>query len=211
MSNESIRATALDWIGANQQRLSDFNARIWSHAEPAWREYESARDYVELLRAEGFTVEAGSGGMPTAFVATWGEGAPVLASFSEYDAVPGNSQQAVPYPAPREGLHPYAAGHTDPHSVLGTAALAAILGAKRGDAEAWREGPAQAVRRAGGEGLRIEAGPCRQGLLRRARRRGGLAPLAAEHRDGRDSIRRLLERGDHLRGRPARDTGSIRR
>jgi aminobenzoyl-glutamate utilization protein B len=130
MSNESIRATALDWIGANQQRLSDFNARIWSHAEPAWREYESARDYVELLRAEGFNVEAGSGGMPTAFVATWGEGAPVLASFSEYDAVPGNSQQAVPYPAPREGLHPYTAGHTDPHSVLGTAALAAILGAR---------------------------------------------------------------------------------
>ena len=68
--------------------------------------------------------------MPTAFVATWGEGKPVLAGFSEYDAVPGNSQQVVPHPAPREGLHPYAAGHTDPHSVLGTASLAAMLGAK---------------------------------------------------------------------------------
>lgn len=130
MSNDTIRATALDWIGANEQRLSEFNARIWSHAEPAWREYKSARDYVELLRAEGFSVEEGSGGMPTAFVASWGEGSPTLASFSEYDAVPGNSQQVVPHPAPREGLHPYAAGHTDPHSVLGTAALAAVLGAK---------------------------------------------------------------------------------
>ncbi|MDO9708102.1 zinc-binding metallopeptidase family protein [Paracraurococcus lichenis] len=128
--NDTIRATALDWIAANETRLSDFNARIWSHAEPAWREYKSARDYVELLRAEGFTVEAGSGGMPTAFVATWGQGRPVLAGFSEYDAVPGNSQQVVPYPAPREGLHPYTAGHTDPHSVLGTASLAAMLGAK---------------------------------------------------------------------------------
>ena len=60
MSNDNIRATALDWIAANEKRLSDFNARIWSHAEPAWREYKSARDYVELLRAEGFSVEEGS-------------------------------------------------------------------------------------------------------------------------------------------------------
>src|SRR4051812_4537376 len=128
--NDSIRATALDWIAANEPRMSAFCARIWSHAEPAWREYKSARDYVDLLRAEGFTVEAGSGGMPTAFIATWGQGRPVLAGFSEYDAVPGNSQQVVPRPAPREGLHPYAAGHTDPHSVLGTASLAAMLGAR---------------------------------------------------------------------------------
>jgi aminobenzoyl-glutamate utilization protein B len=54
----------------------------------------------------------------------------VLAGFSEYDAVPGNSQQVVPRPAPREGLHPYAAGHTDPHTMLGTASLAAVLGAR---------------------------------------------------------------------------------
>jgi aminobenzoyl-glutamate utilization protein B len=127
---DAIRAHALDWIAANEARLSAFNARIWSHAEPAWREYRSARDYVELLRAEGFDVEEGSGGMPTAFVAEWGQGGPLLAGFSEYDAVPGNSQQVVPWPAPREGLHPYAAGHTDPHSVLGTASLAAMLGAK---------------------------------------------------------------------------------
>lgn len=128
--HKDARATALDWIAANEARLSGFNARIWAHAEPAWREYRSARDYVELLRAEGFTVEAGSGGMPTAFVATWGAGKPVLAGFSEYDAVPGNSQQVVPYRAPRAGLHPYTAGHTDPHSVLGTASLAAMLGAR---------------------------------------------------------------------------------
>ncbi len=126
----AVRQAGLDWIAANQQRLSAFNAEIWSYAEPAWREYKSARAYVDLLRAEGFAVEEGSGGMPTAFVATWGKGAPVLASFAEYDAVPGNSQQVVPYPAPRAGLHPYAAGHTDPHSVLGTAALTAILAAK---------------------------------------------------------------------------------
>ena len=94
--NTAVRGAALDWIAANERRLSEFNARIWSHAEPAWREYRSARDYAELLRAEGFSVEEGSGGMPTAFVATWSQGAggPVLASFSEYDAVPGNRSRS---------------------------------------------------------------------------------------------------------------------
>ena len=49
----------------------------------------------------------------------------------------------MPHPAPREGLHPYAAGHTDPHSVLGTAALAAMLGGEGGDGAPWHARPAQ--------------------------------------------------------------------
>jgi aminobenzoyl-glutamate utilization protein B len=124
------KQAALDWIEAHRQRFSDFHLEIWHYAESAFREYRSARAYVELLRQEGFTVEEGSGEMPTAFMATWGEGRPVLGSYAEYDAVPENSQQPVPYRAPREGLHPWAAGHTDPHSALGTAALIGILGAK---------------------------------------------------------------------------------
>ncbi len=121
---------ALDWIDQNRQRLSDFDLEIWRHAEPAWREYRSARAYCELLRGEGFDVVEGSGGMPTAFVAEWGEGGPTIGAYAEYDAVPGNSQQPVPYQAPREGLHPYAAGHTDPHSMLGVGALTGVLAAK---------------------------------------------------------------------------------
>ena len=124
------KQTALDWIDANRQRLSEFHLLIWDFAEPAWREYRSAAAYVELLRREGFTVEEGSGGMPTAFMATWGRGRPVLGAYAEYDAVPGNSQQAVPYRAPRAGLHPYAPGHTDPHSALGVGALAGVLAAR---------------------------------------------------------------------------------
>jgi aminobenzoyl-glutamate utilization protein B len=68
--------------------------------------------------------------MPTAFCARWGEGSPVIASYAEYDAVPGNSQERVPYRKPREGVHPYAAGHTDPHSVLGVGTLGGVLAAK---------------------------------------------------------------------------------
>lgn len=126
----AAKQSAFDWIVANERRMSDFDMRIWNFHEPAWREYRSARAYVDLLRSEGFDVEEGSGGMPTAFVARWGNGGPALGTYAEYDAVPGNSQQPTPYRAPREGLHPWAAGHTDPHSMLGTAALIGVLAAK---------------------------------------------------------------------------------
>ena len=121
---------AINWIDANRARFSDFHLEIWNYAETAWREYKSATAFVNVLRKEGFEVEHGSGGMPTAFAAHWGDGRPVLGSFAEYDAVPANSQQAVPYKAPRDGLHPWAPGHTDPHSALGTTTLAAILATK---------------------------------------------------------------------------------
>ena len=48
---------AHDWIDQNRQRLSDFDLEIWRYAEPAWREYRSAKAYVDLLRDEGFDVE----------------------------------------------------------------------------------------------------------------------------------------------------------
>ena len=84
---------AADWIERNRARFSDFNAQIWNLAEPAWREYRSAKLYCDLLRGEGFEVEEGSGGMPTAFAARWGSGGATVGSYAEYDAVPGNSQR----------------------------------------------------------------------------------------------------------------------
>ena len=122
--------TALAWVDASQKRLSDFHLEIWRYAETAFREYRSARAYCDLLRKEGFQVEEGSADMPTAFLATFGEGRPVLGSYAEYDAVPENSQEPVPYRSPRSGLHPWAPGHTDPHSSLGVSALAGVLAAK---------------------------------------------------------------------------------
>jgi len=126
------KQTALDFVDENRDWLSDFHQEIWRYAEPAFREYRSAAAYVKLLREDGWGVEEGSGEMPTAFCAVWGEGKPVIGGFAEYDAVPGCSQAAVPYRKPRdEGLHPWAAGHTDPHSGLGTGALFGFLAAKR--------------------------------------------------------------------------------
>ena len=129
--SQEAKAFAHGWVRECRGELSEWNRTIWELAEPAWREYRSAAWYVERLREEGFEVEAGSGGMPTAFSATWagGEG-PTLLSYAEYDAVPGNSQAAATAQGPRPGTPPFAAGHTDPHSALGIGALGGLLATK---------------------------------------------------------------------------------
>ena len=98
------KQTVFDWVDKNQRMISDFDQLIWGYAEPAWREYKSARAYCDLLKKGGFKVVEGTGEMPTAFIATYGEGKPVIATYAEYDAVPGTSQKQVPYRAPRDGL-----------------------------------------------------------------------------------------------------------
>jgi aminobenzoyl-glutamate utilization protein B len=111
--------------------LSEWTATIFNYGETAWREYRSAAWYIERLRAEGFDVEEGSAGMPTAFCADWrnGEG-PVIGLYAEFDAVPGNCQAASTRREPRVGLGFQAGGHTDPHSGLGMAGLGALLAIK---------------------------------------------------------------------------------
>ena len=122
---------ALCVVDARMSELSDWCATIFDFGETAWREYRSAEWYVARLRAEGFSVEEGSGGMPTAFCAEWSNGAgPVIGMYAEYDAVPGNCQAALPRKAPRSGLGFQAGGHTDPHSGLGISTLGGLLATK---------------------------------------------------------------------------------
>ena len=121
------KKTAFKWIDDNAERLSDFHQLIWNYAETSFREYKSAQAFVDFHREEDFTVEHGVAGMPTAFIATWGEGGPVLSTYEEYDAVPSAWQDLVPY---RSADNPYRAGHTDPHSALGLGALAGSVALK---------------------------------------------------------------------------------
>lgn len=125
------KSTVTKWVDSHENNLSDWNQKIWEYAEPAWREYRSSAWYVEQLNKEGFTVEEGSGGMPTAFCATWknGEG-PTIGGYAEYDAVPGNCQAGDTLERPRDGLNKQAGGHTDPHSALGIGSLGGFLAAK---------------------------------------------------------------------------------
>ena len=119
------------WIDRNAEQLSEWNQYIWNLAEPAWREYESSKFYIEILKKNKFKVKKSSAGMPTAFCAEWKNGSgPTLATYAEYDAVPGQCQAAVPYKIPRKGLSEYASGHTDPHSALGISTLGGILATK---------------------------------------------------------------------------------
>ena len=74
--SDAARNHAFRWVEEKQPDWSQWNSHIWHIAETAWREYRSAAWYVQRLRAEGFTVEEGSGGMPTAFAATWSRIAP---------------------------------------------------------------------------------------------------------------------------------------
>ena len=132
MDIQLLKLAADQWIDANQSRWSQWCATIWDYGEPVWREYRSAKFYVDLLRTEGFDVEKGSAGMPTAFCARWSNGhGPTLGGYAEYDAIPGNCQAAVPHQAPRQGLSRFAAGHTDPHSALGMGSLIGFLALKQ--------------------------------------------------------------------------------
>ena len=128
---DTAEQTAIDWVDAHQNDLSDWHQTIWHFAEPAWREYRSAEWYVKTLRDHGFDVEEGSAGMPTAFSATWSNGdGPTLLTYAEYDAVPGNGQAASTKRESRDGVSEFAPGHTDPHSALGISTLAGLLATK---------------------------------------------------------------------------------
>lgn len=123
---------AIDWVARNEQQLSDWNQIIFDYGETAWREYRSCAWYVKQLREQGFNVEEGSGGMPTAFCAHWSNGndGPTIGGYAEYDGVPGNCQAADVVQKPRTGLSKHAGGHTDPHSALGIGALGGFLATK---------------------------------------------------------------------------------
>jgi len=119
---------AVQYIDDNAATLSSLSDRIWELAEVGLQEHKSAAAQEEFLRAEGFAIDSGVAGMPSAFVATWGQGRPVIGFLGEYDALPGISQKPKPTKEPlREG----APGHGCGHNLLGVGALAAAIALKR--------------------------------------------------------------------------------
>ena len=88
--------SVLSSIDAHQDQYQSVAQEIWSYAEMGYQEERSSALLQKTLSEEGFTIEAGVADIPTAFVATYGSGGPVIAILGEYDALPGLSQQAVP-------------------------------------------------------------------------------------------------------------------
>jgi aminobenzoyl-glutamate utilization protein B len=101
---------------------------IWGYAEIAFRETRSADDLVAHAEAHGFEVSRGTGGIPTAFVAEYGSGSPVIGIMGEFDALPGLSQDTVPTRSPLATGEP---GHGCGHNVFGAASLGAAIAIKQ--------------------------------------------------------------------------------
>ena len=101
--------------------------QIWEWAEVGYQETKSSGLLQDLLRKEGFTIETGVAGIPTAFVATYGSGSPVIGILAEYDALPGLSQASV---TTRQPVIDEAPGHACGHHLFGTASTAAAIEVK---------------------------------------------------------------------------------
>ena len=165
-------------------------------------------------KREGFSVEEGSGGMPTAFCAALDERRRpdhrhVCRIRRRARQLPGRRR---PSSGPAPGLSEHAGGHTDPHSALGIVQPRRAARHQGGDAAARHHGHAALHRRAGREGARLEADPCREGLLRRARRHDLLPSLlhaaALQHGALGHALRRGLCDDLPLRLRRSRKTGA---
>lgn len=98
--------------------------QIWQFAEPGYQEVQSAKLLADTLERAGFTIKRGVAEIPTAFVASYGEGKPIIGIMGEYDALPGLSQQAVPEQLPREGA---TYGHGCGHHLFGAASMSASI------------------------------------------------------------------------------------
>ena len=123
-----IKDFIVEW---NNQNTNDFyNAakEIWENPELSMQEYKSSKLLIDLLKKNGFSVESGVAGMPTAFIASYGSGKPVIGINAEYDALPGLSQDrnAVEKVPITQG----APGHGCGHNLLGTGGVKAAIAIK---------------------------------------------------------------------------------
>jgi aminobenzoyl-glutamate utilization protein B len=117
-------AQSIDRTAADLTKLSD---EIWRYAETALKETRSAKTLADYAESKGFRVTRGVASMPTAFVAEFGSGKPVIGIMGEYDALPGISQKAQPT---KSALDAGAPGHGCGHNLFGAGSLGAALAIK---------------------------------------------------------------------------------
>ncbi|MEY3151556.1 MAG: hypothetical protein RLZZ49_20 [Bacteroidota bacterium] len=125
---EAMKATAVQNIQRAYDQYKKVALQIWGHAELGYKEVKSSALLQETLKKEGFTVETGVAEIPTAFVATYGSGQPVIGILAEFDALPGLAQEAVPE---KKSIAGQAGGHGCGHHLFGTASVAAGIEIKK--------------------------------------------------------------------------------
>jgi len=115
-----VKSEIVNSVEKHSENLINISNEIWELAETAFNEHESSKILSDYAEKNGFSIEKGVAGMPTAFIATYGEGKPVIGVLGEFDALPGLSQQTKPIKSPiSEG----AAGHGCGHNMLVVEAL----------------------------------------------------------------------------------------
>lgn len=118
--------TVLESVDSQRERLVELARELWETPELGLHEHESSALLADTLREEGFEVETGVGGMPTAFVATYGETGPRIGILGEFDSLPGLSQRVT---AERDPVEEGGPGHGCGHNLFGVAALGgAVVG-----------------------------------------------------------------------------------
>jgi aminobenzoyl-glutamate utilization protein B len=125
---EAMKTTAVQNIQRAYDQYKNVALQIWGHAELGYKEVKSSALLQETLKKEGFTVETGVAEIPTAFVATYGSGQPVIGILAEFDALPGLAQEAVPE---KKSIAGQAGGHGCGHHLFGTASVAAGIEIKK--------------------------------------------------------------------------------
>lgn len=122
---EPQRSAILADVDKRAPALAGTAKAIWDYAEVGYQETRSSALLQSELKKGGFKVQPWVAGMPTAFVASFSNGAgPVIAILAEYDALPGLAQQATPDRAPIAGKP---AGHGCGHNLFGAASVTAAL------------------------------------------------------------------------------------
>lgn len=124
----ALKEKTLSMLDASYAADKKTALQIWDYAELGYKETKSAALHIQNLKEAGFSVETGVAGIPTAFVATYGSGSPVIGILAEYDALPGLAQEAVPE---KKSIDGKTGGHGCGHHLFGTASVSAGIAIKK--------------------------------------------------------------------------------
>ncbi|RFS19306.1 amidohydrolase [Chitinophaga silvatica] len=128
VAQQKDKQAMINYLDQHTATYDTIARKIWSFAEPGYLEEKSAALLKQTLKAEGFNIEAGVAGIPTAFIASYGSGEPVIGILAEYDALPGLSQEAGI--AEKKAVKDNGPGHGCGHNLFGTASVAAAISVK---------------------------------------------------------------------------------
>ena len=127
-ANDPLKNETAAIIQSGYDNYKKIALSIWDYAELGYKENKSSALLQNTLKDNGFTVEEGVAGMPTAFVASYGSGTPVIAILAEYDALPGLSQDNSTTKNPITNKN---SGHACGHHLFGTGSVAAGIAIKK--------------------------------------------------------------------------------